>query len=392
MTAFANMLMSGGRDSSAPESMAVHQALALVLVLVLAGCAGHGPRPGSGTDGAIRITNPSDFSYLANRSGEYRPHVHDYWGGATELELLRQPFELRLGPRNDCNPSGPLEAFETKNCASLQLPEGLTVFPGTRWVNVTIHWTAGGGASPAVHLGWTAADHRSNGTFGHVADGARLTIPTNESLNDVPHARLTRWAFLLYADGDQGTVSGDARIVIARPPGELPVSPPAPDRWRNATVLTLLDVHGPLFEAFTAGAVLRPGDQPPLFIVPKTPPVVPIETDRLTVRFHYNSTSPEAFQYTPRLGFHGADRYRLEKDDVVPDVARPAQRDGLFEWHLDVVPRQWDSPYANETAWLILVHWDGSSDSNASRSWMDGDYRLDLVAQRARDGSQGSAS
>jgi hypothetical protein len=69
-----------------------------------------------------------------------------------------------------------------------------------------------------------------------------------------------------------------------------------------------------------------------------------------------------------------------------PKTKRIQNTDGLLEWALPVEAEMWDSPYATRSDWVLTIYWTGehaNSRSSGGGNWMQGNYHLEIVAQRA---------
>ncbi|MBI2077780.1 MAG: hypothetical protein HYT80_05325 [Euryarchaeota archaeon] len=347
--------------------------VALGLVLV-SGCAvsPDGGNQGLGGEAEVGpdITDPANLTFAFDN----RAHVHDYWAGEFEKRIFDADFTFQLphvGSSCDSGANG-------KSCLPVRPDEGTMIIPGTRWINATVTWTSSDSApGKTVYLGWSAADHRTSGQFPDVKSGSILSIPVNESLTDLPHARTTRWSFLLLLEGRAGAVSGHISLTIARPEGPLPLAPAHPHLWGFNRSLTALDESGRL----CAGVCPSGGKMPRNQLRWTTPPIVPFDTERVRILFWFNSTTPSAGWFHPLLSWHGADRYGFERTDVAPQPGSPT----ALEWTIDVEPRMWDSPYASETSWGVRVSFEGQTGTlgNFPPSYMDGNYHLRVEFQRS---------
>ncbi len=66
--------------------------MGLLLVAALSGCTDGTPDPDDEATGPETVTDPTDYSYVENGTGA---HVHDYWGGADEQEVLWYTTQLQ---------------------------------------------------------------------------------------------------------------------------------------------------------------------------------------------------------------------------------------------------------------------------------------------------------
>lgn len=336
----------------------------LVAALVLAGCASSPPsEPNSESASPDVITNPGDLAYLQNNTTASKPHVHDYWGGQNSKVLYEGDFRLDLNQRS----------------YQVQPGDGATVIVGTRWVNMTARFATANpfGGSPRVEVQLPTGRVYSFG-FRNSQNGS---IPTNDTTNDPPHSRVTRWTFKAMSDGASSALAPidvHLTIILVRGPGPLSLQPGHPDDWGASRTLVPFDYSGKLFAlgSNATSRVVRPNQYPSAYVVPQKPPLIPPNTGRLAISFAYNSSTPPPLHFAPVLSWKGADRANYEKVSVAPTTSRS----GFLAWEVTVEPRMWDSPYANETQWSLRISWNGYPTNDAK--WMDGDYHLWLVLYR----------
>lgn len=317
--------------------------LAVTLAILLCGCESP-PEKESGNDlvgGPEIVTDPTT-------PPDGQAHVHDYWRGLTRVEVINST--LSLGPTNT-------EA----GVGTLQIDPPTTVFPGTAWVNVSVHLSPDTGPQGDIELSLRYQDAASSELhdLGRLRDGDVAVINTTEVENDPPHAQVSRWAFYL---GLGGLSSTEANVVvtIARPGGPLPVSPPHPDFWGDNTTRLLFDVKGPLLDAVPVGELQQapPNNFDSDLVVPSTGSV--------RVQFFFNSSTPSQLGYHPLLNWKSA-----ASRDYVTET--PTVSPGLFEWNFGVEPEMWDSPYVNQTSWEFSIDLRGNPPLPAV---MSGDYHI----------------
>lgn len=346
--------------------------------MLLSGCAS--PHDAAGPEGrgtASTITAPTEWSYVADPNESGAPHVHDYWNGRSEVVLVEAPFQLSSRGAVDSLPRAPRADF-----ALIPLPEGATVFPGTATINVTVQWSSSDTWAKRVAVYAVSPNQRAF-EISDAPSGRTHALRLNESDWDLPHSTLSRWSASISLRGmgiaPGGSASGSIRLVIIRSNEPVRPSPPHPDWWKGNASVVLESARGPLLEAGGLGPTVAPGQQPPEYVSNfSLIPVVPIGTERFTVRLEFNSGTNPAVHYQPLLAWKPADKRNYEMRGV-----RPTSEPKAWVWNVPVEPRMWDSPYATNTGWTL-----GFPHHQGGYPWgptlMSGDWRLTLSASQTR--------
>lgn len=344
---------------------------------LVAACMGHPQIVATPTsDPAMTITDPSLFNETLRDS---RPHVHDYWKGQESVVILQRSADLVSSPV----PSPQCSTPNDGSCAVFYPDDGHTVYPGTNRVNVTVAFSSSN-SQDIVFLNYSSPSPSVRGERA-LRSTSTVTINTTESSDDLPHEQTSRWVFSTFYHTlvPATTLPVSIKVEIFRGPGELPVAPPHPDFWKQNRTLALYEANGTLDDV---GGIDPLDAGPPRRYVPQQPPVVPIETTHLTLRVYYNSSTPTQLHYAPALSWHGADhRAGFERRGVAPTRENVASAGGYYVWVLNVLPRMWDSPYANRTDWAIEVAWH-DQDANGQpvgAQAMEGAFHAMLVADRS---------
>ncbi|MBI2077718.1 MAG: hypothetical protein HYT80_05005 [Euryarchaeota archaeon] len=309
------------------------------------------------------MNDPTDYNYLDDENAACLPHVHDYWGDQTAIRVAEKDFTLRQQGTGQIG-------------VPFRLDDGTTVFPGTAWLNATATWTSSDPLPKKIGLSFRAA----NGVVKDLTltSGVAASSEVNESMADPPHTTVSLWEFTVWMEG-AATANVHLRLDISRQAGAIPPAPPHPSYWNGNTSIPIFDQAGPLYDAMGIGGQVRPGQQIPQDLPSAKIHVVPTDTKTLQIGLFYNSSTPPTTHYDPVLNWRGADKGLGGETATRPAVVQKQSVNGLFQWSLEVAPRQWDSPYAKRTYWAFSFTW--SSPANPA-TFMDGNYPLVLSADR----------
>ncbi len=323
----------------------------LLLGVALAGCGGEGGGNDAGGGDYIVVTDPNE-----NRtSADQRPHLHDYWGGQSELPLIDGVI---AGDRvwSDFNPYA---------IAEFRPEPGAVVPQGASEIRLTIAWTDD---DPANHYGrselWVKKANQSAPTlFQEVASGDNLVIPTGDESNDLPHQSLSAWSFTLmlhtassgslvvvnYAGVMSYTGEVSMQASVVRGPHPIPIFEGHPDQWMNRTEIQLLSLSGVLrFDGDTEGDDFRCyyGDPCPFYMVPANGTLVPLDADHVTMVLERGQGLNPV---RAGLKYHDSASRGF---DIPPE---PEETVTVRIYTLPVGPGG-DGPYATQSQWEFLFY------------------------------------
>lgn len=311
-------------------------ALVLSVATLSAGCTGPTREADAGPADPILVTDPRDYSYLANGTAG-AGHLHDYWGGGDRLVVLDQ--EAAVDGTGAL--SGTAETFR---------PEPGAVVPlGTASVEVSVRWTPGPTDQfGAVELFVETAADQDFRSLGLVESGSQVVLATTNEQNDLPHQVLSGWSFRVYFHATDGEVvnlqSMPVRVRAEAVRGlDIPVFPAHPDHWQGRSEVTILQASGQTVatlqaaEANVQGALRAHEPDDGQMVLPGTREVV--------VTLSNDGPTPLALG----LSFHGADTY--EHAPVQASVSAGSS----WEFHIPVGPGQADGPYAQKSLWSFRV-------------------------------------
>jgi hypothetical protein len=394
--------------------MRVSVASVVVLLLLagaLAGCASPPPAPQEAapqpeeiqaglvsTQEASNVTSQEAAQSEFAKSLDEKFHTHNYWGGALEKVLM--DANVDAGPLVRQNEFGVVGAvfdnvFTDTFAGGLgftpfDLPDGSIVPPEATRVEVAIAYQTGPTTS-GLKLGFRSSDPNSFQWLGPVpADGAPFVIPTNLTMNDIPHTTVSKWRFVLAPDGGSlplGVFNGTAHVTIkAFREDTLYVAPPHPDFWGNATHLRLAE-NGSALKGERAVVQLQTttdgSDSGFVLVQMPNGTIVPPHTSVLTLTLNWTNDAavPDVNHIRPDIIYFASYSPRPH----LPPPPTPA--DGGAVYALPIEAPQWDSPYATESGWSFLVYL--RSDSPAEQGFglgsvgvFDGSFTLTIDAER----------
>ncbi len=321
--------------------------VATVTLFVFAGCT-EAPVENVAQEPDNVITDPTDYSYVETDGEGW--HIHDYWKGQDELDILERSVGYHAACFSSCSgfDYGPM-----RPATDVVIPQG------AQFVNVTFSWTERADEEQSygdVEL-WiqTAADHEPQ--FMQVLDnGVTATFESTNAQNDPPHQRLSLWGFVFMVrpPGGEGEMNFavDGTFVVTAAKGlEIPEWPPHPDHWQGSNEIILFEDE-PGSTMFTEqypngyacyGSCMgthSPGDGL----------IVPWDATSVEVVLAYEPGIPAFLE----LEYHGADSWSRVRapDGEMGDT--PLQRTYSIP-----LQNNGDSPYAKQSLWEFRVVIDG---------------------------------
>lgn len=328
--------------------------VAVGLVAVLAGCS-EGAMEGSGADEPPGvITDPR----AVEQSGTGQ-HVHDYWGGADQLQVLD-------GRRGSTWNNGGGE-FDWR--VYFTPSDGNVVPQGTARLTVTVDWADDLPANryADVSLWVKPADVATPRFVQLVTRGSTVEIPLQYAEADLPHQLISAWEFAIQYNSTGGPnlfIGSTDLNVVAHRGLELQPFPAHPDRWMGQASLPLLDQSG----TFTNVGYTGSGSIAQRFR-PANGTVVPYDAGFVDVTLETGNRLPAGGL---QLSYHAADSRDFTA--IQPETTQG----GLLQYSIAVEPGMGDGPYGNASLWEFRLYTPATAPGNDPAVY-DGPYRLTAV-------------
>ena len=346
---------------SRPAMRALHGLLLASLFLAggLTGCLGGkgdtatpaaAPSSANTTAMAAPVDNGSMNASSAFTGTGAVAHSHDYWLGRERVTLLDEdinvdPFTATFFTFFDVSQGTPGVGGTFVN-----LPDGTTVFEGTGKMEITASWSAP--TISGVAARWRTAASNDFSEPKTLATGIVTSVPVTPEMSDMPHAKSSRWAFLLTPASSgqvmEGTLHLKIDIVKMR---DIELFPAHPDLFAGAHQLTLFDGPATSSQQSIASQIVdgvstmgKPGAEQGVAsqkVVPMN--AVAMMANVTIVDTTGNLGKVSAVNLTVKTadsnGFRGAKL--IHTDDATHTYT--------FAWLVDM--RQTDSPYAKQSQW-----------------------------------------
>lgn len=376
-------------------------------------------RAGNVTRVTVTLVPPADVG------AGYRPHVHDYWAGRTEVMVADRDVEFWPaqpgGPQQAALPyyqrayqvvqsacvSGKNNEAQNGHTSAFHFdqPDQLT-WPGTGTISITVSWSSTDylGADK-VGVIWHGAD-RSNWSWSKgLRSGETLTIPVTPIEWDVPHQMFSLWDFRLCVAGkDEGATAAGAfagrlflgkyhvKMVLVRGT-DPPLDPPHPLFWANGTSRQILVADRTFscpgsptscYAPTTAGR----GTQPASFRFSASE-LVPPATGYLRINLSWTYSLP-AFNQPLSVTYSAANVAPQQRNDVskFEKMTPVAQTATSRSYIVALKPEQTDSFYQRISNWAFLWNVEGAESDPGYVHMCGCDLKIHLEVAAHRDGER----
>lgn len=365
-------------------TLALLAAFALLSV-GLTGCLGDGDDPEPAGASFAAANNSTSLENVTNDDGSaamgqdlgHMPHLHDYWKDRERVTLMDE----------DVTVDAPTAAFFTflnvfrgtpgAGGAFVRLPEGQIVFEGTGKLEFTATWTDATVTGMGISYR-TPADPQFTKPV-ELKSGAPLALDITPEQTDMPHAKTSRWQFLLSPAQAGQVIAGKfhVKVDIVRV-RDVTVFPGHPELFNGAHTLVLFDGAGASSQENVAGRIANQAQGKPDDDSVQSEKVVPMETRSMTANLTVKAASSDMgkaaevyFLVKPadRNGYAG----------LQPIAVDEATQTYQFAWLVDMA--QTDSPYAEASDWRFNVF--VTTDQAGFETGLGGvkvDYDLQVVA------------
>lgn len=301
---------------------------------------------------SANVTNDdgSDGAAMASDLG-HMPHLHDYWKDRERVTLMDE----------DITVDAPTAAFFTffntfrgtpgAGGAFLQLPDGQIVYEGTGKLEFTATWTDATVTGMGVSYRTPAEAQFSDAQ--PLTSGTPLALEIAPEQTDMPHAKTSRWQFLVTPAETGQVIAGKfhVKVDIVRV-RDVAVFPGHPELFGGASTLTLFEGSGSSSQDNVALRIAQgvQGTEPDDSV--QSQKVVPMETRSMTANLTIKAASAEVGKaWRVNLLVKPADRSGYTF--LPPAEVDEATQTYKFAWMVEMSST--DSPYASESDWRFNV-------------------------------------
>lgn len=330
-------------------------------------------------DAEIRAANLTNLTIRLlpeeGRGAGYRPHLHDLWGGRTEVVMKDEDFDPASGKdfRGGTSLHDPyrraIDGVYAPNEGNRMFlipiksrgPEDPNlVYRGAGRIEVTFTWGPASCTLDKIGLAY------SGPSIGQVklapqASGTKFTIAVNDTLADTGHQAWTFWRFWLNYDnsgGDganfrPGATLGPIRVkIVVFKDHEPTPEPPHEDFWGNATELLLRVGSGQ--SGYGATPTYRDGTE---LLLPSKK-IVPPGTAKLRFNFTYTlgaaeqALKPSGYKVIWRSGDQNPYEVKWSQyHDKAPLRQGTTSNGGWRLYEIDLLSAQTDAFYQTRSNW-----------------------------------------
>lgn len=330
-----------------------------LLLLAFAGCLGgsggdaphvDAPTP-TAADASLDNVTVDDGAAPMDMDAGHMPHIHDYWKDRERVTLMDE----------DVTVDAPEALFWTfvdisrgtpgVGGALVRLPDGQIVYEGSGKLEFTASWTDA--TVTGMAMSYRTPAETAWQKAGDVKSGNALAIDLTPEMTDMPHAKNSRWQFLLMPAAGQ-TVVGKfhVKVDIIRL-SDITVFPGHPQLFNGEHTLQLFKGSGSSTQQLFVQdwANMLQGKMTDDGVTSQK--VVPMETRSMTANLTIkgvNGANPDQVGNVYLL-VKPADRGRyMMAEAVESDEGNMVYR---FAWLVEM--QSTDSPYAEESDWKFDV-------------------------------------
>ncbi|MBI2078830.1 MAG: carboxypeptidase regulatory-like domain-containing protein [Euryarchaeota archaeon] len=322
--------------------------------------------------------------YLAAKTSNDKPHLHDEWGDVTEKEILALPA---FKPAWRFSPSISAQATVSAKTAEVQLPAsterseacaghgiceadvplplGAVVLPGTAMVVVTLTWSATAtGAPKEVQLGIETSLNKTRQLFAPRGTGDAFRIPIFPTEADPGHVRFTDWRFYLrlpstntqHPFGPLAHAGPTFALTIKIHKGVVPFEPAHRDFWNGLDQLDLFNqvARGPsdcLNCDYPSNLYSNTWS-----MVVVNGPLVPPDTKEIRGVLSWTGTTGAAIPTQWNVAFRPADMpFRQDQLAAYPRAKITKENPASTEFVIELKPGQADQFYQRLSRWVFFV-------------------------------------
>jgi hypothetical protein len=348
----------------------------------------------------------------------YRPHLHDYWGGAVEKVVIDQTFDWHEPYDHDAPYAGgagevqryystATQASGTHPCLYTGPNEkqnqlyfnnrliwfndpAQTVYEGTAAIEVKLDWTSNDAPVEELILGYRAANMTNYEVTTPIKKGVPFTLPVSPEMWDSGHQAFTLWDFGLCVayeteiPADGKFFIGKVKVFMKLIRGhEILPEPPHPNFWANGSEVLVID--GLKKSTSAQYATSRSQYRGDFFVKPTGSKLVPpgTKTLRATLEWTYSGPAPQpkAWSLTYRPANVNPRSYDGPGDfqKVAPTESGATKR----VYDIPIKPGESDAFYQQRSNWGFMLNLEGEE---ASSNWVNPcgnckiEFKIDAVA------------
>lgn len=344
--------LGAGRD--VPRS-----ALALVLILVTAGCLGaKAPEPAA-TNGAAPAAATGPQNDDGSRPTQVvdtgaMPHMHDYWKSRERVTLYEgdvDPGQIDLG--DQFVTTGAHKEAKTGSI-TWHLPDGSIVYEGAGQMDLTATWNDP--KITSLSMAFKAASDKQMRSALPLESAKAVTLPLTPDMTDMPHTKASRWEFHFAPAQSPGALMAPFHLKVDIVKlGDINTFPAHPRLFGGKHEKVINDASYEFSESsyvMRAPQLFQTGEFGEKLVTPTD--IVPMESAWIRAELDISkATSTPGQVVDVNFFYRGANTSYLGHPYWLPSAGNFASKH--MQWDFPVMMEQTDSPYAKESQWRFFV-------------------------------------
>ena len=330
-----------------------------LLATGLTGCLGGKDEAPDVVDAASNASNKSMLENVTNDDGSaemdtdlgHMPHIHDYWKDRERVTLMDEDVSVDAPTALFFTFVDVIRGTPGVGGAVVRLPEGQTVYEGTGQLEFTATWTDATVTGMGISFR-TPADAQFTKSQ-EVKSNTPLVLPVTPEMTDMPHAKNSRWQFLVMPAQNGQVIAGKfhVKVDIVRL-RDVEVFPGHPELFNGAHTLVLFDGPGSSTQSNFATQIANAVQGKQTDDGVQAQKVVPMETRSMTGNLTIKAASAQAGQVSRVLLLvKSADRTSYQ----YVEAYAVDQEKQLYQFAWLVQMQSTDSPYAAQSDWKFDV-------------------------------------
>lgn len=331
-----------------------------LLAVAFAGCLGgeteappvrKADAPATDETGLENVTNDDGSDVEMGADLGHQPHIHDYWKDRERVTLMDQDVTVDAPSAVFWTFIDTVRGTPGVGGAFIQLPEGQIVYEGTGKLEFTATWSDATVTGMGLSYRTPAEPQFSENVA--LSSGVPLVVEVTPEMSDMPHAKTSRWQFLVSPAQPGQVIAGKfhVKIDVVRM-RDVEVFPGHPELFQGASSLTIFEGPGTSSQDNVAMRIVNRVQQRPEDDSVAAQKVVPMETRSMTANLTLKAATAEIGKASrAHLLVKPADRnnYAFVQSVAVDEATQTYQ----FAWMVEM--QMTDSPYASESDWRFMV-------------------------------------